>query len=71
MSRDRARRGGAVRHLEWRVRLFGVGAILALVGILTETSWLINAAIAVLVVGAALRFAPDRRQPEQDDSTGS
>lgn len=47
-----------VKHLTWRVRLFGGGAILALVGIYFNARWLIWAAMAVLVVGFLLRFAP-------------
>ena len=56
-------------HLEWRVRLFGAGAILALVGIWFEARWLINIAIGVLLIGLALRFLPDRRAgpPAGDD----
>jgi hypothetical protein len=52
------RRDRPVRHLELRVALFGVGAILALVGMATERSWLINVAIVVLVVGVLVRFLP-------------
>lgn len=52
-SRDRE-----VRHLEWRIRLFGVGAILGLVGIATEIEWFIWGALAVLLVGFVLRFLP-------------
>ena len=56
---DRSRRR-PVSHFKWRVRLFGVGAILAVVGIYTDVSWLINLAIAVLAVGILLRFTPGR-----------
>ena len=41
-------------HLEWRVRLFGMGAILAVVGMGAEQPWLINVAIGVLGVGLLL-----------------
>jgi hypothetical protein len=58
VSRSRAR---SARHLEWRIRIFGVGAILAMVGIWSELGWLINVAIGVLLMGFALRFLPDRR----------
>ena len=57
MLLDRSRRR-PVSHFKWRVRLFGAGAILAVVGIYTDVSWLINLAIAVLAVGILLRFAP-------------
>lgn len=55
-----------VRHLEWRVRLFGAGAILALVGMASGVEWLVNVAIGVLLVGFALRFVPERGDEEED-----
>ena len=51
---------GRTANLEWRVRLFGAGAILALVGIFTDQHWMVNVAIAVLVVGFILRFQRSR-----------
>lgn len=62
-----ARRSGERSpHLEWRIRLFGVGAILGMVGIWAQQGWLVNAAIAVLLVGFALRFR--RRSGDADAS---
>lgn len=58
---DRSRRG-PVRHFEWRVRLFGAGAILALAGMYAEQSWMIDVAIAVLLLGVLLRFLPGQRE---------
>jgi hypothetical protein len=49
-----------VRHLEWRVRLLGVGAVIGLAGIYFDASWMVNVAIGILVVSFALRFTPDR-----------
>jgi hypothetical protein len=54
-------------HLEWRVRLFGAGGILAIVGIFTDQGWLIDVAIAVLLCGFALRFLGRRRAADVDD----
>ena len=51
-----------VRHLEARIALFGAGAILALVGMAMEQSWLINVAIGVLIVGILVRFLPGPKQ---------
>lgn len=61
-----------VRHLEWRVRLFGAGAILAVVGMAADAEWLVNVAIVVLVVGFSLRFVPERggEGDEADDGEG-
>lgn len=55
IDRNRSR---PVRHLAWRVRLMGVGAVLGLAGIYLDSTWMLNAAIGVLVVGFALRFVP-------------
>jgi hypothetical protein len=55
---DRAKRE-AGPHLEWRVRLFWAGALLALVGIYWEIGPVIWAAITLLFVGVFLRFVPD------------
>lgn len=46
--------------LEWRVRLLGAGAILALAGIWSDVGWLVNVAIVFLFVGFLLRFAGGR-----------
>lgn len=43
-------------HLEWRIRLFGAGAIIGMVGIFADVRWMIWIAIAVLVAGFLLRF---------------
>ena len=64
LTRSRKR---SLRHLEWRVRLFGAGALLALVGVSLQASWLIYTAIAVLVAGVALRFL-EGSPPDDGDS---
>ena len=64
LTRSRKR---SLKCLEWRVRLFGAGALLALVGIAVQLSWLIYTAMVVLVAGMALRFLeePLEDPPEQ------
>ncbi len=64
LTRSRER---SLKHLEWRVRLFGAGALLALVGISLQASWLIYTAIAVLVAGVTLRLL-EGSPPDDDDS---
>jgi hypothetical protein len=59
-------------HLEWRVRLFGMGAIMAVVGMGAEQPWLIDVAIALLVVGFLLRMLARRGilcEEEEDEPT--
>lgn len=67
----RGKERGPIRHLEWRVRLFGAGAILAMFGIFGEQPWMVTTAIVVLLAGVALRFVgkDDREgegEPERD-----
>ncbi len=59
-------------YLEWRVRLMGAGAIVALIGFWAEANWLVNVAIVLLFVGFMLRFAGGRgtdadEGPEEQD----
>jgi len=54
---DRMRRGDDP-HLDWKVRLFFLGAVLALVGIGTKSSAVVGLATAVLLLGLGLRFLP-------------
>ncbi len=68
MRIDRSR-GRPMRYLEWRVGLFSAGAVLAVVGIALEQSWMINVAIGVLVIGVLLRFLLKWRPPARDDGT--
>lgn len=49
--------------------LFGIGALLALVGMLFENDWLIGAAAVVLLAGALLRFVP-RRTGDGEEADG-
>ena len=57
-------------HILWKVRLFFLGAALALLGIGFESSLLIGLAIGALFLGAALRFLPVKGEgstPEAED----
>ena len=49
---DRSRKPGHM--LEWKVGVFTVGAVVALIGIYFEERWLTGAALVVLVAGALL-----------------
>lgn len=73
---DRRKRGPGA-NLAWRVRLLGLGAVLAMVGISTEREWLINVALGVLILGFGLRFVgarngegDDDQEPELGDGVG-
>ena len=64
-SRDK--RGPDV-FLAAKVGIFVLGAVVALIGIATDTSWVITLAIAILLVGFALRFAKPR-DTDNDEPT--
>ena len=46
--------------LQVKLWLFGLGALLALIGMALENDWVIGAAGLVLLAGLAVRFLPDR-----------
>ncbi len=65
------------RFLEWKVRLFTIGAVLALAGMYLELHWMVGVAIGFLVAGFSLRFARagsgdagSREGSEEEDPTG-
>ena len=60
-----------VRLLEWRIRLFGIGAVLGLAGIFLKASWLVTVALVVLLAGVVVRFTPDRDSVEEEEDLGA
>ena len=70
---DRRRRADRYPWLEWKVRLFVVGASLAVAGMAIEIQWLVVVAIVILFAGFLIRFLPggtgestDHPDPETD-----
>ena len=63
MLLDRGRRAG--KYFEWKIRLFSVGAVVALAGIYLDSRWVTGAAIVILMSGLLLRFLP--ADPEDQD----
>ena len=57
---SRERSGRDDPYLLWKVRLFVIGAVLALVGMAFVMRWLVWVGIGVLVVALLLRFLPAR-----------
>lgn len=55
---SRTRRDGADAFLVWKVRLFAVGAAIALAGMALTWRWLVWVGIGTLAAGMALRFLP-------------
>lgn len=60
-SRDSA---GPHPYTSHKMALFAIGAAIALIGIGTETEWLVTVAIVVLAIGVLLRFLPARKREE-------
>lgn len=56
----------ADRWLQAKMWLFSIGALLALVGMFLENSWVIGVAGLVLVAGFLLRFLPGGEPPEEE-----
>ena len=73
------RRPRSRRFLVWKMRIFAVAAVIALVGMYLDNPYVTGTALALLLVGVALRFVPERRtssppepeepeEPEEDRS---
>ncbi len=60
------RTAGRTALLEWRIGAFFAGAVLGLAGIFLEISWLVTAALFVLLGGFALRALPVRDSGSQE-----
>jgi hypothetical protein len=59
------------RHLEWRLRLFTIGALLGVGGMIMDERWLVWLAMAVLAVAFAVRFLPGSSDPDDDSAPPS
>ena len=57
---SRSQRAEYDRYVLWKVRLFALGAALALAGMAWTVRWLVWGGIAVLAAGLALRLLPRR-----------
>ena len=57
--------------LEWKVRVFFLGAVLALVGMAMGNRLVTGLAIGVLLVGVILRFLGGGRAVEPEEEEGS
>ncbi len=57
---------GRTALLEWRIGVFFAGAVLGLAGIFLEISWLVIAALVVLLGGFALRALLVRDSSSQE-----
>lgn len=66
--RPSRQRRGEDPHLQTRMLIFAGGAVIALTGIATNRGWLIWIAIAVLAVGALMRFFRGANQDHEDST---
>jgi hypothetical protein len=66
MLLDRGRSAG--KYFEWKIRLFSVGAVVALTGIYLDSRWVTGAAIVILMSGLLLRLLPvDPEDPDAEE----
>ncbi len=63
---DRSRRADHYPLLEWKVRLFVIGASLSVGGMVLERDWIIWVGIVFLVAGFLVRFLPGGRGVRSD-----
>jgi hypothetical protein len=64
---DRSRRADDYPWLLWKVRLFVIGAGLAVGGMVMDLDWLILVAIAFLLGGFLVRFLPGGKGVVEDE----
>ena len=60
------RTAGGTALLEWRIGVFFAGAVLGLAGLFLEISWLVTAALVVLLGGFVLRALLVRDSSSQE-----
>jgi len=58
------------RFLAWKTRIFGVAAVIALVGMYLNNPYVTGTALVLLLVGVALRFVPERKVSPADSEPG-
>lgn len=64
----RSRREEPDPYVGLKMLLFALGAVMALAGMLLTWTWLVAAAMVVLVVGFAVRFLPARAGKDEERS---
>lgn len=72
MLRSAVRRAGrGAASIQWRLRAFALGAVLGLAGIFLDASWLLAAALIVLLGAMALRWLPSDEADSDDQEPGA
>ena len=65
---DRRRRPS--HYLVWKIRIFGVAAVVALVGMYLNNPWITGTALVMLLLGMLLRFLPQPKAPKDESDPG-
>jgi hypothetical protein len=55
------RRPRSNKHLVWKIRIFAVAAVVAMVGIYLDNPYVTGVALFLLIIGVLLRFVPERK----------
>jgi len=63
---DRSKQAGP--FLEWKVRVFAVGGVVALAGMFFGERWMTGVALGLLVAGVAFGLALGRKEPTEAEA---
>jgi hypothetical protein len=58
------RRPRSNKYLAWKVRIFAVAAVVAVVGMYLDNPYVTGSALVLLFVGMLLRLLPEPREPK-------
>jgi hypothetical protein len=65
------RRPRSTRYLAWKIRIFGVAAVVAIMGMYFDNPYVTGAALVLLFVGMLLRFLPEPKEPKHPEEGSS
>ncbi len=54
-------------YLVWKIRIFSVAAVIALVGMYLNNPWVTGTALVLLLSGMMLRFLPQPKELQDSD----
>ncbi len=57
------RRPRSTRYLVWKIRIFAVAAVVAVVGMYLSNPYVTGAALVLLFIGMLLRLLPEPKEP--------
>ena len=58
------RNSRSTRYLAWKIRIFAVAAVIAVVGMALENPYVTGVALVLLIIGMLLRLLPEPKGPQ-------